>query len=191
MSCLRQQITIPQPIAKAVMSKNWVVYAKRPFFGPKQVIEYLGRYTHKIAITKHRIVSVTDKEVRFRYKDYTDGDKQKVMPLKRQEFLRRFELHFLPAYFTKIRHYGFIQNNSKRKHLIHIRELLKLSPLREVVKIPVQQRILEKYGKDITLCPCCKTGKLEIISTHRIGLKLLNNDLLRRFGKPNNKEPTT
>jgi site-specific recombinase XerD len=180
-----------QKIIHDIGMKKWNVYAKAPFGGPAQVVEYVGRYTHKIAITKHRIVSVTDKEVRFRYKDYTDGDKQKVMPLTRQEFLRRFELHFLPAYFTKIRHYGFIQNNSKRKHLIHIRELLKLSPLREVVKIPVQQRILEKYGKDITLCPCCKTGKLEIISTHRIGLKLLNNDLLKRFGKPNNKEPTT
>ena len=171
--------------------KRWNVYAKAPFGGPAQVVEYVGRYTHKIAITKHRIVSVSDKEVRFRYKDYTDGDKQKVMPLTRQEFLRRFELHFLPAYFTKIRHYGFIQNNSKRKHLIHIRELLKLSPLREVVKIPVQQRILEKYGKDITLCPCCKAGKLEIISTHRFGLKPLNNDLLKHLGKSNNKEPTT
>jgi hypothetical protein len=180
-----------QKIIHDIGMKKWNVYAKAPFGGPAQVVEYVGRYTHKIAITKHRIVSVTDKEVRFRYKDYTDGDKQKVMPLTRQEFLRRFELHFLPAYFTKIRHYGFIQNNSKRKHLIHIRELLKLSPLREVVKIPVQQRILEKYGKDITLCPCCKTGKLEIISTHRIGLKLLNNVLLKRFGKPNNKEPTT
>lgn len=180
-----------QKIIHDIGMKKWNVYAKAPFGGPAQVVEYVGRYTHKIAITKHRIVSVTDKEVRFRYKDYTDGDKQKVMILTKQEFLRRFELHFLPAYFTKIRHYGFIQNNSKRKHLIHIRELLKLSPLREVVKIPVQQRILEKYGKDITLCPCCKTGKLEIISTHRIGLKLLNNDLLKRFGKPNNKEPTT
>lgn len=170
--------------------KRWNVYAKAPFGGPAQVVEYVGRYTHKIAITKHRIVSVSDKEVRFRYKDYTDGDKQKVMALTRQEFLRRFELHFLPAYFTKIRHYGFIQNNSKRKHLIHIRELLKLSPLREAVKIPVQQRILEKYGKDITLCPCCKAGKLEIISTHRFGLKPLNNHLLKRLEKSNNKEPT-
>jgi hypothetical protein len=116
-----------------LFSKEWVIYSKKPFGNAHSVVEYLGRYTHKIAITKHRIVSLTDKEVRFRCKDYTDGDKQKVISLTRQEFLRRFELHFLPVYFTKIRNYGFIQNNSKRKHLIHIRELLKLSPLREVV----------------------------------------------------------
>ena len=110
--------------------------------------------------------------------------------LTREEFLRRFELHFLPTYFTKIRHYGFLQNNGKRKRLEHIRTLLKLSPLRPVIKIPVQQRILEKYGKDITICPCCKIGKLVIIETKRFGLKSLNNALLNRLGKSNNKEPT-
>jgi hypothetical protein len=178
-------------ILREIGFKKWNVYAKAPFGGPAQVVEYVGRYTHKIAITKHRIVSVSDKEVTFRYKDYADGDKQKVMSLSREEFLRRFELHFLPVYFTKIRHYGFLQNNSKRKHLIRIRELLKLSPLGDVIKIPVQQRILEKYGKDITICPCCKTGKLEIIETKRFGLKPLNNKLLNQFGEIKNKEPTS
>jgi hypothetical protein len=178
-------------IIREIGFKKWNVYAKAPFGGPAQVIEYVGRYTHKIAITKHRIVSVSDKEVSFRYKDYADGDKQKVMTLSREEFLRRFELHFLPVYFTKIRHYGFLQNNSKRKHLIRIREKLKLSPLGDVIKIPVQQRILEKYGKDITICPCCKVGKLQIIETKRLGLKPLNNNLLNQFGKIKNKEPTS
>lgn len=176
-------------IIKKIGFKKWNVYAKAPFGGPAQVLEYVGRYTHKIAITKHRIISVSDKEVRFQYKAYADGDKKKVMPLTREEFLRRFELHFLPAYFTKIRHYGFLQNYSKRKRLTHIRELLKLSPLRATIKIPVQQRILEKYGKDITICPCCKKGKLEIVETTRFGLKLLNNKLLNRVWKSNNKEP--
>jgi hypothetical protein len=178
-------------IIREIGFKKWNVYAKAPFGGPSQVIEYVGRYTHKIAITKHRIVSVSNKEVSFRYKDYADGDKQKVMTLSREEFLRRFELHFLPVYFTKIRHYGFLQNNSKRKHLIRIREKLKLSPLGDVIKIPVQQRILEKYGKDITICPCCKVGKLQIIETKRLGLKPLNNNLLNQFGEIKNKEPTS
>ena len=177
-------------IIREISFKKWNVYAKAPFGGPAQVIEYVGRYTHKIAITKHRIVSISDKEVSFRYKDYADGDKQKVMTLSREEFLRRFELHFLPVYFTKIRHFGFLQNNSKRKNLIHIRELLKLSSLKEVVKIPVQQRILEKYGKDITICPTCKIGKLEIIETKRFAFKSLNNNILNRFGEIKNKEPT-
>jgi hypothetical protein len=177
-------------IMREIGFKKWNVYAKAPFGGPAQVVEYVGRYTHKIAITKHRIVSVSNREVSFRYKDYADGDKQKVMTLSREEFLRRFELHFLPSHFTKIRHYGFLQNNGKRKRLEHIRELLKLSPLRPVIKIPVQQRILEKYGKDITLCPCCKIGKLEIIATKRFGIKSIINQTLNKFTMSKNKEPT-
>jgi len=84
------------------------------------------------------------------------------MKISRKEFLSRFELHFLPRYFTKIRHYGFLQNHGKFERLKHIRELLKLSPKRALVKIAVEQQILEKFGKDITKCPCCKVAKLEI-----------------------------
>jgi hypothetical protein len=177
-------------IIREIGFKKWNVYAKAPFGGPAQVVEYVGRYTHKIAITKHRIISVNDKEVSFRYKDYADGDKQKVMTLSRLEFLRRFELHFLPSRFTKIRHYGFLQNNSKRKRLNLIRELLKLSPLSPTIKIPVQLRILEKYGKDITLCPCCKVGKMELIETKRFTTKTSINQSLNRFSMSKNKEPT-
>ena len=83
-----------------------------------------------------------------------------------------------------------MQNNGKRKRLEHIRALLKLSPLRPVIKIPVQQRILEKYGKDITLCPCCKVGKLEIVDTKRFGTKPTTNHLLNRFRNHKNNEPT-
>ena len=162
-------------IIREIGFKKWNVYAKSPFGGPAQVVEYVGRYTHKIAITKHRILSVSKTDVSFRYKDYSDGDKQKVMYLSREEFLRRFELHFLPSHFTKIRHYGFLQNNGKRRRLEHIRMLLQLTPLRPIIKIPVHQRILEKYGKDISLCPCCKVGKLEIVDTKRFGTKPTTN----------------
>src|SRR5690606_14772794 len=86
---------------------KWNVYAKRPFGGPKQVIEYLGRYTHKVAITTHRILHISDSEITFRYKDYKDGNKQKEMTLTHEEFLRRFEQHILPKGFVKIRHSGF------------------------------------------------------------------------------------
>ena len=177
-------------IIREIGFKKWNVYAKAQFGGPAQVVEYVGRYTHKIAITKHRIVSVNDKEVSFRYKDYADDDKQKIMTLSRVEFLRRFELHFLPSRFTKIRHYGFLQNNSKRKRLNLIRELLKLSSLSPIIKIPVQLRILEKYGKDITLCPCCKVGKMELIETKRFTTKTSINQSLNRFTISKNKEPT-
>lgn len=159
-------IDLPKLI-KQIGYKKWNVYAKAPFGGPAQVVEYLGRYTHKIAITRHRILSVTDQHVRFRYKDYADGNKTKTMRLSREDFLKRFELHFLPQHFTKIRHYGFLQNNGKHKRLQAIRKVLKLTPLKAVVAIPSSQRMLEKYGKDITLCPCCKIGKMEIVHTFR------------------------
>ena len=94
-----------------LFSKNWVVYAKRPFGGPKQVIEYLGRYTHKVAISNHRIKEVTDQQVRFGYKDYRKGGEKKEMTLSNQEFIRRFSLHILPKRFVRIRHYGIVSIN--------------------------------------------------------------------------------
>jgi hypothetical protein len=154
-------------IINEVNKKSWNVFAKAPFGGPSQVVEYLGRYSHKIAITQHRIVSVTDTHVNFRYKDYADEDKTKILTLTRSEFLRRFEMHILPKRFTKIRHYGFLQNHGKRTRLEQIRQYLKLKPLPEVIKIPVAIRMLEKYGKDIFKCPCCTHGRLRIINTVR------------------------
>jgi hypothetical protein len=154
-------------IINEVNKKSWNVFAKAPFGGPSQVVEYLGRYSHKIAITQHRIVSVTDTHVNFRYKDYADEDKTKTLTLTREEFLRRFEMHILPKRFTKIRHYGFLQNHGKRTRLEQIRQYLKLKPLPEVIKIPVAIRMLEKYGKDIFKCPCCTHGRLRIINTVR------------------------
>jgi len=140
--------------------KKWKVYAKSPFGNVASVVEYLGRYTHKIAITAHRIISISEQSVRFKYKDYADGDKQKEMALSITEFLRRFELHILPKRFVKIRHYGLLQNHGKTKRLNAIRQQLRLSPLPAKVHIPVSQRMLEKFGKDITLCPRCNKGKL-------------------------------
>ena len=144
--------------------KKWNVYAKAPFGKVATVVEYLGRYTHKIAITAHRILSITAGSVIFKYKDYADANKQKQMTLSHTEFLRRFEQHILPRRFVKIRHYGLLQNHGKIKRLNAIRKQLKLKPLPAKVKIPVSQRLLEKYGSDITLCPTCNKGKLILIS---------------------------
>jgi hypothetical protein len=177
-------IDLPKLI-KQIGYKKWNVYAKAPFGGPAQVVEYLGRYTHKIAITRHRILNVTDQSVRFRYKDYADDNKTKIMCLSRKDFLQRFELHFLPHHFTKIRHYGFLQNNGKHKRLEAIRSALKLSPLKAVVRIPASQRMLEKYGKDFTVCPCCKIGKMEIVYTFRAGIKQIEKK--QTMNKLNNK----
>jgi predicted Zn-ribbon and HTH transcriptional regulator len=97
-------------VRETLYNKSWIVYAKSPFGGPQQVIEYLGRYTHKVAISNHRIVSIENDKVSFSYKDYTDGSKQKIMTLEAAEFLRRFCLHILPPGFRKIRYYGFMAN---------------------------------------------------------------------------------
>jgi len=140
--------------------KRWNVYAKAPFGGPSQVVEYLGRYTHKIAITKHWVLRVNESHIVFRHKDYADGNAIKTMQLTRTEFLRRFEMHILPKGFTKICHYGFLQNHGKRERLTKIREAMKLSTLPDPVKIPVAIRMLEKYGKDIFKCPCCPNGRM-------------------------------
>jgi hypothetical protein len=95
---------------KTLYNKSWVLFAKQPFGGPEQVIEYLGRYTHKIAISNHRITAIENGNVSFRYKDYADGGKQKEMTISATEFLRRFCMHILPKGFRKIRHYGFLSN---------------------------------------------------------------------------------
>jgi hypothetical protein len=152
-----------EKLIKKAGHKKWKVYAKSPFGSVDNVVAYLGRYTHKIAITTSRIKSISDHSVLFKYRDYADDNKQKEMHLSHAEFLRRFELHILPRGFVKIRHYGLLQNHGKISRLNCIREQLNLSPLQQQVQIPVSILLLEKYGKDITLCPKCKTGKLELI----------------------------
>ena len=143
--------------------KSWNVYAKSPFGSVANVVEYLGRYTHKTAITRHRIVAITAYSVTFKYKDYAAGSKQKTMVLSIAEFLRRFELHFLPRQYVKVRHYGFMQNQGKTTRLNAVRQQLHLPALPPKINIPVAQRMLEQYGTDISLCPQCKRGKLVLV----------------------------
>ncbi len=112
----KSNMTLDKGIRKTLYSKDWVVYAKRPFGGPKQVIEYLGRYTHKVAVSNHRIKKLENGKVTFGYKDYSDNSLQKEMSLDATEFLRRFCLHILPKGFRKIRHYGFLSNRNAVKH---------------------------------------------------------------------------
>lgn len=149
--------------------KHWKVYTKAPFGGPDQVLKYLGRYTHKTAITSYRIESVENGTVRFSYKDYADGNKTKNMELKEQEFLRRFEQHILPKRFVRIRHYGFLTNRGKITRLNLIREKMGLEQLQAPVEVPVAIRLLEKYGTDITFCTQCATGRYELLFTKRFG----------------------
>src|SRR6266702_3318756 len=107
---------------------DWVVYAKRPCAGPEQVLEYLGRYTHRVALANDRLLSLADGRVRFRGKDYADGDRVKVMALDAEEFIRRFLLHVVPGGFVRIRHFGLLANRTRRAKLARCRELLAQPP---------------------------------------------------------------
>ena len=136
-------------LLNSLFAQPWVVYAKRPFAGSRQVIEYLGRYTHKVAISNHRIKQVRDKQVTFSYKDYRGkACPVKLMTLSATEFVRRFAQHILPHRFVRIRHYGILSSSWKRGRLQKLQEELK-------VYRPVQMpaTLLRK-------CPCCKTGTL-------------------------------
>jgi Putative transposase len=104
--------------------RHWVVYAKAPFGGPLQVLRYLGRYTHRVAISNHRLIAFDGEQVRFQWKDYAHGSTQKIMTLAAAEFLRRFFLHVLPKGFVRIRHFGFLANRFRRPALALCRQLL-------------------------------------------------------------------
>ena len=135
-------------LIESLFQKDWVVYAKRPFGGPQQVIEYLGRYTHKVAISNHRIQTVTDNEVSFSYKDYKDSGATKLMTLSNEEFIRRFAQHILPHRFVRIRHYGILSSTWKRGKLQALQNSLKVIRKAAPVKTCIRK------------CLCCKTGTL-------------------------------
>jgi hypothetical protein len=155
--------SIPFKLRQEWYTKNWVVFAKIPFAGPKQEIEYLGRYTHKIAISNHRIQSISNGKVTFKYKDYADQGKQKIMSLDTNEFLRRFCMHILPPGFRKIRHYGFLASRGKSKLKVYQYQVGILPPPKES-KPKTQNNWKEisqtRLNYDPDSCPCCKTGRM-------------------------------
>jgi hypothetical protein len=141
---------------------EWVVYAKPPFGGPAQVLAYLGRYTHRVAIANSRLVSLTDGRIDFRWKDYRHHGKPKVMTLDAFEFIRRFLLHTLPDGFHRIRHYGFLANGHREEKLALCRKLLAVQPEVEL-SAPVPQ-----HGESARIaldpCPCCG-GTMIVLGT--------------------------
>lgn len=145
--------------------KDWIVNARAPFGGPQAVIEYLGRYTHKVAISNHRIQSINDEDdtVNFDYKDYTDEGIQKQMTLTGQEFIRRFEQHILPERFTKIRTYGYLANRDRQRRINEVLKKMRLPLHKGLVKIPLQIRMLEQFGIDMAECPYCKNKTLQLV----------------------------
>jgi len=142
-------------------SKQWIVYAKRPFAGPEKVLEYLGRYTHRVVRSNNRIQSVDNGKVVFSYKDRSDGNKIKNMTVKADEFIRRFLLHVLPHRFMKIRYFGFLFNRERKKNIALILKLINAaSSCLKKVKETVAHMVLRLTGIDITLCPKCKKGRM-------------------------------
>ncbi len=113
---------------RTLFGENWVVYAKRPFGGPEHVLHYLARYTHRVAISNHRLLNVTDQDVTFRWKDYAHHSKPRAMTLTHEEFLRRFLQHVLPSGFPRIRYFGFLANRSRKLLLPLCRNLLEAPP---------------------------------------------------------------
>src|SRR5450432_3645479 len=165
------EVTLPgekgnKQLFNLLYQKDWIVYAKAPFGGPHSVIEYLARYTHKVAISNHRISSINDEDgtVTFDYKDYADGNTQKQMTLTAQEFIRRFEQHILPARFTKIRTYGYLANRNRHQRINEVLSKMKLPLHKGLVQIPLQVRLLQQFGIDTTECPCCKNKSLQLVT---------------------------
>ena len=154
-------------VVDRLRGKPWIVYAKRPFAGPRQVLDYLGRYTHRVAISNHRILSVQDRRVSFSYRDRRDHNRSKQMSLDAQEFIRRFLLHVLPAGFMKIRHFGFLANPCKTANLARIREQLGTGSLPHPPNPPsetVEEMMFRITGEDITRCPRCRQGHLVCVA---------------------------
>ena len=151
------ELVIEQFTYDALFKKEWVVYAKRPFGSPKSVVEYLGRYTHKIAISNHRILAIDDQTVTISYKDYRTEGQKKTMTLSHEEFVRRFALHILPKRFVRIRHYGFLSSTWKRSKLTDLQS--KLTGI-SLTSLPVVLK-----GTYHKCCPCCKTGQMIILLT--------------------------
>jgi hypothetical protein len=149
-------------------SAEWVVYAKAPFGGPEQVLEYLGRYTHRVAIANSRLVDFSDGSVAFRWKDYRHDSQPKVMQLPAAEFTRRFLLHVLPSGLQRIRHYGLLANRTRDAKLERCRELLGVAPPAPIEHDPdedYRDRYLRLTGMSLVDCPVCKNGRMVCIET--------------------------
>jgi hypothetical protein len=148
-----------------VRNVKWVVYAKPPFAGPQQVVDYVGRYTHRVAISNHRIVDIEGGHVKFNWRDYRDNNQQKTMPLSADEFIGRFLLHVLPSGFHRIRYYGFLGNRHRNEKLQHCRQLLGMATSSESCSVTAtpedyRDRYERLTGHSLRECPICHRGRM-------------------------------
>src|ERR1700674_3773131 len=148
-----------------VRNVEWVVYAKPPFAGPQQVVDYVGRYTHRVAISNHRLVDIEEGQVKFHWRDYRDNNQQKPMTLTADEFIRRFLLHVLPSGFHRIRYYGFLGNRHRKEKLKRCRQLLGMTPANQSSSEPAtpedyRDRYQRLTGRSLRECPVCHRGRM-------------------------------
>lgn len=154
----KNKMDIPQAIYDKIFAKNWVIYAKQPFSKPQYVIEYLGRYTHKIAVGNHRVkhINYQNKTVSFSAKNYKKSGAKQLLTLSSSEFVRRFGLHILPKGFTRIRHFGILSSSWKKVKLPELQSLLSSKEITSVKTKPKPELLHRK-------CPSCKKGILETV----------------------------
>jgi hypothetical protein len=162
MAGLKQQLPQQKSFIRELYKTPWVVYAKEPFAGPQQVVEYLGRYTHKVAIGNHRIKDISETGVTFRWRDYRDKNKEKIMTLAGTEFLRRFCMHILPKRFVRIRHYGIL-SSSKRPVLRQLQQSFGIDRPQVKEKKNWKEICREHLDYDPDICPHCGKGKMQTI----------------------------
>jgi len=157
-----------QRFRRQLYRKKWVVYCKEPFDGVKGVLQYLGRYTHRIAISNNRILSNQEGKVSFLWRDYADHNRQKIMTLKAGEFIRRFLLHVLPSRYVRIRHFGLLANRKRKDAIALCRKSLGDTKTKQNARKETWQEQLLRIcicGIDVTTCPICQKGRM-----YRIGL---------------------
>jgi Putative transposase/Transposase zinc-binding domain len=176
---LRQRAAFARHLA-TLRKPEWVVYAKAPFAGPEQVLDYVGRYTHRVAISNNRLLDMNDDQIRFRWKDYRQGDQVKTMALTADEFIRRFLLHVLPNGLRRIRYYGFMGNRHRKERLALCRRLLGMQVAEhQTAELPPKTDYLDRYedltGSSLRQCPQCRRGNMVVI---------------RIFPRPGTRAPT-
>ena len=153
-------------VDSALYRNEWVVYCKPPFKNASKVIEYLGRYTHRVAISNRRILGLREGKVSFSWRDYHDGNKTKIMTVTAVEFIRRFMLHILPSGFRKIRHYGILASRDKSTRISLCKKLTQTT-FSIVCPATTIERLQKLLGVDYDLCPCCGIGHLSRASPNR------------------------
>lgn len=142
-------------------NKEWVVYCKPPFSGAEHVLEYLGRYTHRVAISNNRLVAFDNGYVAFKWRDYRDNNTQKFMTVTAEEFIRRFLMHILPDRFVKIRHYGILSNRNRETKLKKCKRLVGVVFITiSAIKLSSKELLLKLTGINLDACPCCSKGKM-------------------------------